>query len=272
MGITPLEKAIQTESIDDDLRNDLWSALETTLWVGYEPHNYHRLEFNKSIDTLIQVIWTRLFKLAIDTAPPFKGTRGCAHIQLRALIMEGPWYKVYDLIEFILQNAFPKVRDYVRKALNEALARENSGYRFVDLQLVQITATDEIKAIEEALTKGNAESKAHFSRALELLSDRKAPDYRNSIKESISAVESVCKAIAESPSATINDALKIIKKTKEIHPAFEQALIKLFAYTSDSGGIRHGLSEGAAPPTYADAKFMLVSCSAFCSYLWTQAA
>ena len=38
--------------------------------------------------------------------------------------------------------------------------------------------------------------------------DRKAPDYRNSIKESISAVEGMCQAINNDANATLGQAIK----------------------------------------------------------------
>ena len=42
------------------------------------------------------------------------------------------------------------------------------------------------------------------------MTDRKTPNYRNSIKESISAVEALCKIITENEKATLGKALKII--------------------------------------------------------------
>jgi hypothetical protein len=50
----------------------------------------------------------------------------------------------------------------------------------------------------------------HIRRALELLSDNKTPDYRNSINESISAVESSCQCIVEDQKAASELALKKI--------------------------------------------------------------
>jgi hypothetical protein len=38
------------------------------------------------------------------------------------------------------------------------------------------------------------------------------------------------------------------------------------------GGIRHALKESEPEPTHADAKFMLVACTAFTSFLLTKAA
>ena len=57
-----------------------------------------------------------------------------------------------------------------------------------------------------------------------------------------------------------------IKGRIKIHSALERGFKQIYGYTSDSDGIRHGLME---EPTcdFEDAKFMLVSCSAFINYL-----
>lgn len=96
-----------------------------------------------------------------------------------------------------------------------------------------------------------------------MLSDREAPDYRNSVKESISAVEAVCRSVAGTPTATLGDALKRIP---DVHPAFSRAFSALYGYTSDASGVRHALTN-ESNVTYADAKFMLVACAAFVSFM-----
>ena len=108
--------------------------------------------------------------------------------------------------------------------------------------------------------------KAHLQRALELLSDRKTPDYRNSIKESISAVESIAKEIAQKPKAELGDALKEIENQGKIHGAMKKAFLNLYGYTSDADGIRHALME-ESNLTADDAKFFLLSCTSFINYL-----
>ena len=45
-----------------------------------------------------------------------------------------------------------------------------------------------------------------------------------------------------------------------------RAFSQLYGYTNDASGIRHSLTDEATI-SYADAKFMLVTCSAFVSYL-----
>lgn len=112
--------------------------------------------------------------------------------------------------------------------------------------------------------------KIHINKAFALYSDRKKPDYENSIKESISAVESLCCIItgATGSQATLGSTLKKLEKDGGvvIHGAMKTAFEKLYGYTSDSDGIRHGGIDFTNAPA-EDAKYMLVSCSAFINYL-----
>mgnify|MGYP000481197346 CR=1 FL=1 len=71
---------------------------------------------------------------------------------------------------------------------------------------------------------------------------------------------------------------KTIKKLKDygvhIHPSMENAFSSMYGYTSDEDGIRHGGIDFKWAPA-EDAKYMLVSCSAFVNYLiekWSKAA
>lgn len=55
-----------------------------------------------------------------------------------------------------------------------------------------------------------------------------------------------------------------------IHPAMEAAFRNPYGYSSDEGGIRHSLLEDSKVG-FAEAKFMVVSCSAFANFLITKA-
>ncbi|MFH1639453.1 MAG: hypothetical protein ABIB93_03970 [Chloroflexota bacterium] len=105
------------------------------------------------------------------------------------------------------------------------------------------------------------------------LSDKTSPDYRNSIKESISAVEAICRAITGNDKATLGEALKIIQEQGKLnlHTALKQAFSNLYGYTSDAEGIRHALLDEPNLNS-EDALFMLVSCSAFINYLGSKAS
>jgi hypothetical protein len=144
-----------------------------------------------------------------------------------------------------------------------------SAWRIVGKRVTRLTSPQEIKAIEAAqLLAGKYEPVAtHISTALKHLSDRRSPDYRNSIKEAISAVESICRIITNDPKTTLGDALKKLEKSGvKLHPSLKIAFDKLYGYTSDQGGIRHSLLDQPSID-FEDAKFMLVSCSAFVNLL-----
>jgi hypothetical protein len=147
-----------------------------------------------------------------------------------------------------------------------------AGYRLVSGRIVEITSEEEIKAIEQALALPDSLKpvREHLSQSLTLLSNRQKPDYRNSIKESISAVESLAKIISKQNGATLGPALDAVEKKTKLHAVLKQAFQKLYGYTSDAQGIRHALMD---EPTLdaEDAKFMLVSCSAFVNYLVVKA-
>ena len=108
--------------------------------------------------------------------------------------------------------------------------------------------------------------RAHLRRALELLSDLRAPDYRNSIKESISAVESIAQTITGDEKATLGQALTVLERKHGLHPALKEGFKKIYHYTSDADGIRHAMLD---EPTLdvTDAKFFLLSCTSFINYL-----
>ncbi len=151
--------------------------------------------------------------------------------------------------------------------VNRVLEDELSAYRFVNNIFTEFTDKQEIEMLENALTdKDFPNVKAHLQRALELLSDRKNPDYRNSIKESISAVESIAKEIAQKPKAELGEALKEIERKGKLHGAMKNAFLNLYGYTSDANGIRHALME-EPNLTADDAKFFLLTCTSFTNYL-----
>lgn len=53
----------------------------------------------------------------------------------------------------------------------------------------------------------------------------------------------------------------------KLHPALKGAFDKLYGYTSSNSGIRHALVDDSIPVCSEDARFMLISCSAFINYL-----
>lgn len=270
-GITPASKTLQVGAIDADLRNGLWDCVQVTYFdsVEYEPHRWGRSKNCDRRPLLIQY-WHGFFKLPVDTIPEnFEDAVG----QVRDFFFAAPWHAVYDFLEFTADVETGVDSSMFRKFCNRVLERENAGYRFVDAQIAEITSRVEVEAIDEALTRAGALPgvKLHLERALSLLADRKSPDYRNSIKESISAVEALAIIVAGKQGAGVGEALAILEQKGALHGGLKRAFAALYGYTSDADGIRHA---ALAEPnvTLAEAKFMLVACSAFVFYVIGKAA
>ena len=264
-GFSSVRDTIQKDSMDDALRHGLWNALHLHIWKRIEFNHYSHSFQSSNVYSLFQHYWLNLFKFPLDNLP---NNLEEAHQRIRDYFFECSWYEVYDFIEFTAQNCPKYLKEYFIISCNHSLEKELSAFRFVDMQLTDITNEEEIESIESAIkstTKYSGASK-HLKTALGFLSDRKSPDYRNSIKESISAVESLCVSVSNDPKATLGAALNKIEKSHQLHPAFKKALSSLYGYTSDSNGIRHALLEESTV-SYNDAKFMLVSCSAFINYV-----
>jgi hypothetical protein len=267
-GYKPVKSSLQIEQLDQESRYGLWNALTVFYWNEVK-NNFISESTSTDIYNLCQLLWHNHFKLPLDNLNNFWNVN---YDFLRKHFFECEWYEAYDFLEFVADNYLRGYHTDKNKKFmdfcNSVLEREVCGYRFVNGIITEITSSAEIEEIETA-TKGTSKQvgvQEHLNRALELLSDRQSPDYRNSIKESISAVESICKLISGDNKATLGHALKKLEKTIQFHPALKNAFNNLYGYTSDEEGIRHSLLD-ESNISFEDAKFMLVSCSAFINYL-----
>jgi len=277
MGLTPVRRVIQVDSMDDGLRNLLWNNFIKQIVtpnyfnIGLPGSIFNRsfdIVFNRKILELSNDLWLNFFK---ETELRLYAIDRFINIYVKNAYQSLLWYRVYDFIEFVANRfAGERTSNNFVLSCNSTLERELSAYRFVGKRIVPITSQQEIAEIEEALSITTPFT-PHLGRALELLADKKSPDYANSIKESISAVEAICQLITGSPKATLGKSLSLLEdKIGTVHPALKEAFSKLYGYTNDAQGIRHALL-GESDLDVEDAKFMLISCSAFIDYLFAKA-
>ncbi|SDR71542.1 AbiJ-NTD4 domain-containing protein [Christiangramia echinicola] len=265
IGITSIRESFQFESIDQRLENKLWNNILQDFFEPFSSYDSDRREICK-------IIWLEFYFNRIDQIPSFSSGGVYAQGVIKYIeewYFESEWYEKYDLIEFLssLVQSIPFIK--FTHNCNKSLKEEMSAYRIVDCSIVEITSDEEIVEIETAIQNSSEFNSVntHLKAAIKFLSDRENPDYRNSVKESISAVESFCCIITENNNATLGNALKKIEEKFKIHKALKNAFSSIYGYTSDSGGIRHSLLEDDIPVTKEDAQFMLISCSAFINYL-----
>jgi hypothetical protein len=264
IGVRPPKTVLQLKSMDNDLRNGLWNVCYSHCLKRLATVTYAI----SSEDYVCGPLWRDFLKLPVDKIPAH-GSQALEFIR-SFYFDKADWATVYDFIEFLA--AAGQDSGFV-SACNRVLTREMSGHQFVGCHLVPITNASELATITEALsaTVPLKPVGVHLQSSVDLFSDRKNPDYRNSIKESISAVEAMCKIVTGLENAMLPEALKRLEeKGISLHAALRKSFISLYGYTSDADGIRHALLEESTLD-FDDAKFMLVSCSAFVNYLAAKA-
>jgi hypothetical protein len=154
---------------------------------------------------------------------------------VRTTFHNSQWWERYNLLEFVVQQAtnildrgYPQAK--LVTEINRVLERELAGYRFINDRLVPITSDAEARAIEESLTRARSTGlggvAAHLDEALKKLSAKPEPDYRNAIKEAISAVESAAKVIARDEKADLDEALDALQTVSPMHGALVSACKK----------------------------------------------
>jgi hypothetical protein len=269
IGKVSVRQSIQIESLDQETTNRLWNKILVDFFEDLNNFSSSGKDSQKTF--LLKMIWGEFFANPVDEFPKnILGqdfNEGAIQI-IKNWFYKGKWYDKFDLIEFIsrLDANFTHLK--WSEIVNNTLERSSSGYRLIENRIVQITSEEEISEIENAINKSKfKEIEVHLNSALDYLSNREKQDYRNSIKESISAVESMCKLIIGNEKATLGEALTQIENKYKLHPSLKKSFSCLYGYTSDSGGIRHSLLANDIIVKMEDAKFMLVICSAFINYL-----
>ena len=277
MGVYKCNISMQIKELDQRTRtlinNNLWELLS----IVFEKSGfyYNNQEIDYGSNAFCKAILSEVF--AIRTALH----SGKVYVweiiydnYINPVIVGYPYNEVLDLVQFIVNwlyhnyqyhgGALPAIYD----RFNNLFEKEFVGYRFINGEIVPITDEVEIKEINDSLSIPFQGARKHIEKALHFLSDRTNPDYKNCIKEGISAVESICQIIVGNNSATLGTALKKLENSGvSIHPALKSSFEKLYGYTSDEGGIRHAEGLFESNVTFDEAKFMTVTSCAFINYL-----
>ena len=269
-GMGSCNTQMQVDDLDDRTRNILFNFISDNLSTQFDRYRNNSDSVYKKEDVLCRCIIT--LALAEKTDPDkHYGVSDIITIT-EQILDKAVFNEVFDYLELLARFRYNEYENEKRKAFYELIdlifEREYVGYRFVDGRIVAITDKNEIESIEEACNNKFEGTRVHIKKAVGFLADREHKDYKNCIKESISAVESICSIVAEQKKSSLGDALKNLKKKGvKIHPQLESAFSKLYDYTNSEKGIRHAEGLFESDVTFEEAKFMLVSCSAFVNYL-----
>lgn len=276
MGFREPRSVIQTTSLDSETRIAIWNVLVVLQEVFKDLAERYSPDAQMQ-DRVVRRLWLEHFKKPRDERPSFDRT---VWMQVKNEVLEGEWFDVLDVVERSVQALRPPqdaagqgetYSSAMAKAFNDCFEKFLVGYRFIGQEIVPVDSSEDAEAVRDAIDSSSvvSGSRRSLSKAVELLADRQAPDYANSIKESISSVEAVTRRITGQ--TTLGAGLKQLEKAGlTLHPALKDGWLKLYGWSSDEDGVRHG-SIDAATVDQAMAKYMLVTCSAFVSYLIEEA-
>jgi len=203
-GFKKVTDSFQINSINEELKNRLWNSIKIyyidpiKTQIGIED-SYNIIDMKAF--GFIKNIYDGFFKTHEEPLLTKKSLK----VNLKEKYFKLEWFEIYDFLEFI-SSVFSdqSVNKEFKLQINTVLENESSGYRFIDDYITPIIEDIEIEEIEEALKCSYSGVKRHLSTSLELLSDRESPDYVNSIKESISAVESILNILSETTNVALN--------------------------------------------------------------------
>lgn len=265
--IVKTENSLQIESMSGGLKNRIWNKFVEYYIQKIDYGSYVTPQFMYDIKeeadkNFFKNMYDSFFK--VSNMPAYLNIYEIQR-EIAQLYLTMAWNNVYDFIEYISQKYHnEEINIEFRKLINEVLKEEKSAYRFINDYIVPIIDEVEIEEIEESLNIEYFGAKRHLSNALELLSDREKPDYPNSIKESISAVEAVAKEIT-GKETDLASCLKVMDL--DLNKQFKTAMTNMYGWTCKEDGIRHGHTGEELKTSFEEAKYMLVTCSAFVNYM-----
>ncbi|PRE97840.1 hypothetical protein C6T59_08005 [Burkholderia multivorans] len=209
---------------------------------------------------------------------------------LENTLLECEWYQFYDCVETVgevLRETEPLYENdrsadellgaqtyeqfgfaHYRDAVNGLFGKHNVGWRMnakgeLETALPKDLA-ERVANVEEKLTDEFQPARVHYSKARAyILGTQKDPE--NSIKESISAVESVCRVLYPK-AATLGKAILAMRTEGIFPPKLLTVLERFYEYGNDEPGIRHG-GRHAPNVRVLDAEFALHICTAFIRYV-----
>lgn len=251
--------------LEDALNKADERADRANSWTSYSDYSYHKICVE---------VWTRFYNRRSNTYCYRTGDDDA--IQSHLLQKTIPWYTKLGMLEFILEYMGTTFKDKERVQIKEAFIldlntefeRVHYGYRIINDTITDIISNEEKESLQEVLSNAEESIQSHMKQALALYAQKPEADYKNSIKESISAVEALFRI--KTGENTFGSSYAKIKKSITIHPRIQEAIQKVYDYTNQPDtGIRHSKVEGdeTMVPDASECQFMIIICSAIINYI-----
>ena len=194
----------------------------------------------------------KFIALIRDESEPWDYDRESPMAALTEHLKGCEWPEFYDFIELLGQLLMKKDDEvpfgdaeyfaaYARK-VNALLNEDGIGWNLNDkaelTRHIPSLVAARAEAARDALKDKFAPARVHYQKATDYLY-RRPIDEANSIKEIVSAVESVARAV-EPKATTLGAAIKLLKRDSRFSGHLLDGLEKLYTYSNATPQIRHG--------------------------------
>lgn len=258
-----LPRQLKRGEMPRKFRLELWRAVDTRIFEEARPDPFQDLPpwHDLSVD-----VWVEYMGNLHDEHGP-----GFLSETLKETLVSGSWEKVFDLLTFLVR--YETCPSELHADIDKLLVKHCMAYRLntdKEPTFIPVSTPEEGEAAQDAMhvvaESGIDGAHTHLRGAADAMNRGRFAD---SVRESISAAESVARVISGKEKGKFSVALGELKKNKAFpHKALHDAFSALYGYTSDEKGIRHSLLEkGDANVGEEEAQFMFGACASFCSYL-----
>jgi hypothetical protein len=188
--------------------------------------------------------------------------------EVRDLVENCPWFKVYDIIEAVYNDIADGIRPKVAKRfadeMNAVFLELGIGWQLEDGQIIS-RGDDEYEAVlKEAGVALNASDRptalSHLQEARQALSRRPKPNLSGAVYHAMGSLEAVARDLSGTPKATLGE---ILKRHDLIPKPLDSALSQIWGYASNEA--RH-VEEGREP-TREEAELVVGIAAIMVTYL-----
>ena len=178
-----------------------------------------------------------------------------------------------DDFDYHVQTPRSEVQIYIAAELQRIFLEEGLAYEFTDglvrrrgrKHTVDLTTRAQVVLGDPRLSS----ARKHYDKALHFFRHPSKPDFENTVKEAVCAVEAAGKALfPAAKAATLGDLAKWLSTTKDISvpKALCQTITGVYAFRSGGDGVGHGGATGGAATAEA-AEYILAICASQVIYL-----
>jgi hypothetical protein len=228
-----LPSQLKLREVSSKLRAVLWNRIHRYLTDATEGSDYGTSYIDKP--------WSRILKdehvyRQHGMADDFDNDPRKLIKETRDIFENEDYASIFGWLEFVLKH--PACPSTVADDVEGILRYCRAAYRVVDRKVICPIASDTehstiVQAFADLAANQFNGARAHLRNAASHLT---AGAYADSVRESIHAVEAVGRTL--DPTADVlSKALAKLEQKISIHPAMKSGFTKLYAYTSDEGGI-----------------------------------